>query len=306
MGTPDFAVPALRHLAEGPDEIMAVVTQPDRPRGRGRRPVPSPVKTVARGYDLQVMQPEKVRDTGFVEQIRDIAPDLFVVAAFGQILPESLLEIPRIMPINIHGSILPALRGAAPIQWAILNNLPETGITIMQMDKGMDTGDILLQHSFPLEPDETAGTLFDKMAKAGADLLMTALERLAEGRLEARKQPEEGVTFAPPLKKDMFHVNWGKKAVETGCLIRALDPSPGAWTQWNGQRIRIYNPVVTDHRPPDDIACGTVTDAGEEGIFVAAADGTVCIREIQYPGKRRMSCADFLRGRSITPGDIFH
>lgn len=305
MGTPQFAVPALKRLIQGPDVISAVVSQPDRPRGRGRQLLHTPVKEVALDAGLTVLQPRSVKDPVFIEDMKSLFPDLFVVAAFGQILPATLLAVPNIMPINIHGSLLPALRGAAPIQWAILNNLPETGITIMKMDEGMDTGPMLLQKSMPIEEDETSGTLFVKMADLGGDLLMSALEKFDKGELKPLRQPEKGVSFAPPLKKEMSHIDWNRTAVETGCHIRAFDPSPGAWTEWQGQRLRLYSPFCDEIYVEGRPVCGTVTSVTEDSVFVAVSDGVIGVREIQYPGKKRMSCADFLRGRKIRSGDLF-
>lgn len=305
MGTPEFAVPALKRLFDGPDVISAVVTQPDRPKGRGRKLVFSPVKKVALDAGIRIFQPLSVKDHEFIDKIRGLSPDLFVVAAFGQILPEELLDVPEIMPINIHGSILPALRGAAPVQWAILQRLPETGITIMKMDKGMDTGDILLQKRFPIEEEETAGSLYEKMADTGAVQLMKALDLLEKGELEAVKQPEKGVTYAPPFKKDIFHLDWDLQAVDVHSRIRAFDPAPGAWTEWNGHRIRLFHPFFTGISVPVNVKPGTVIDAGDKGIRVATSDYILGIREIQFPGKKRMSCADFLRGKGIKPGERF-
>ena len=305
MGTPDFAVPALKLLIEGPDTVSAVVTQPDRPKGRGRKLVSPPVKEVALDANIRLFQPSSVKDQEFIEKMKGLSPDLFIVAAFGQILSQDLLDVPKIMPINIHGSILPELRGAAPIQWAILKKLPETGITIMKMDKGMDTGDILLQESFPIEEDETGGSLFEKMADTGATLLIKSLDLLKKGELEAIKQPEQGVTFAPPLQKEIFHLNWELKAVEIHSRIRAFDPAPGAWTEWKDNRIRLYQPFFTGRTVPEDIKAGTVTDVNDEGILIAASDEVIGIKEIQFPGKKRMACKDFLRGRRIEPGENF-
>jgi methionyl-tRNA formyltransferase len=305
MGTPDFAVPALNALVEGPDSVEAVVTQPDRPRGRGRKLVPSPVKELALKVGISVLQPERVREPSFIEQIRALRPDLLVVAAFGQILPPDLLAVPALMPVNIHASLLPALRGAAPMHWAILNGLEMTGITIMKMDEGMDTGDILLQKGFPLDEDETFGSLFPKMQETGASLLMKALDMLERGSLKPVKQPEEGVTMAPPLKKEMFHIDWNDDVLTLHRKMRAFDPSPGAWTEWNGQRIRLFSPFVIDLPLASDVVPGTVVEAGDNGIVVSASNGAIGAREIQYPGKRRMECADFLRGRRIEPGELF-
>ncbi len=305
MGTPDFAVPALDALAESRHQIAAVVSQPDRRKGRGRKVVPTPVKVAAERAGLKVLQPERVRDQEFLDTMRQIAPDLLVVAAFGQILPQELLDIPKIMPINIHGSLLPALRGAAPIQWALIQGLSETGITIMEMDAGMDTGPMLLQESLKISPDETFGSLYSRMARLGAKLIIKALDLLSEGRLEPVPQPEEGVTMAPPIKKEMAHIDWSRPASEIHCLIRAMDPSPGAYTMWKGQRLRVYSPALAESAACNGAAPGTVCAASDEGVVVAAGEGAVCLRELQWPGKRRIPSSDFLRGRPIEPGEKF-
>ncbi len=301
MGTPEFAVPALKALIAGPDEVSGVVTQPDRPRGRGRKLLPSPVKVEAQKADIPVFQPEKVANPDFVETLKGLEPDLFVVCAFGQILPQRVLDIPRIMPINIHGSLLPRYRGAAPIQWAILNGDKETGITIMKMDAGMDTGPMLLKRSLPIGPETTFGELSRKMAILGAEALMEALDLLEKGRLKEVAQPEEGVTYAPPIKKEQLKIEWDAPAWNIHCQLRAFDPRPGAWTIMEGQRVRLFSPQLVsdeaiDHGP------GTVLKADEDGLLVSCSDRALLIKEIQWPGKKRIPVCDFLRGRKLRQG----
>ncbi len=304
MGTPEFAVPALNALADSRHEICAVVSQPDRRKGRGRKVTPTPVKVAAQEAGLKVLQPEKVREPEFQQSVKDMAPDLLVVAAFGQILPQSLLDIPSIMPINIHGSLLPALRGAAPIQWAIINGLSRTGITIMKMDAGMDTGPMLLQEAIDIGPDETFGSLYKRMADLGAKLIIQALDLLSEGRLEASEQPEEGVTMAPPIKKEMAKVDWEMPAQRIHCIVRAMDPTPGAYTIWKGQRLRIYSPVMAD-MPASNAEPGTVCKVEKDRIVVATGEQCLALKELQWPGKKRLPCAEFLRGRPIEVGERF-
>ena len=304
MGTPEFSVPALKALAGSRHEICAVVSQPDRRKGRGRKVVPTPVKVIAEAAGLRVLQPEKVREPEFLDTMRELAPDLLVVAAFGQILPQSLLDIPSIMPINIHGSLLPALRGAAPIQWAIIQGLDRTGITIMQMDAGMDTGPMLLQEGLDIGPNETFGSLYRRMADLGADLIIRALDLLAAGELKPVPQPEEGITMAPPIKKEMAHVDWSKPAGEIHCLIRAMDPAPGAYTMWKGQRLRIYSPEISA-QDKGGAAPGTVRAVEKDRVVVATGKGCVALKELQWPGKKRLSCAEFLRGRPVEAGERF-
>ncbi len=302
MGTPEFAVPSLNALAAGPDLVAAVVTQPDGPRGRGRRLVPSVVKSRALELGIPVIQPPKARDAEFIKQMEALGPDLFVVAAFGQILPQRLLDIPTIMPVNVHGSLLPAYRGAAPVQWAIIHGLRRTGITIMKMDAGMDTGPILLQDSLEIGEEETFGELYPRMAGLGADLLMKALAALDAGTLEPVEQPSEGVCMAPMLTREMARVQWDRPAVEVHNLVRALDPSPGAYTMLGDERLRLYRPSLSVESGGGQAPWGTVVYAGDRGLEVACGRGSVIFREVQWPGKRRMEAGAFLRGRSIAPG----
>ncbi len=301
MGTPEFAVPALKALIAGPDEVIGVVTQPDRPRGRGRKLLPSPVKVEAQKANIPVFQPEKVGSPEFVEILKGLEPDLLVVCAFGQILPQRVLDIPRIMPINIHGSLLPRYRGAAPIQWAILNGDEETGITIMKMDAGMDTGPMLLKRSLPIGPETTFGELSSKMATLGAEALMEALDLLEKGMLKEEAQPEEGVTYAPPIKKEQLKIDWNAPAQKIHCQLRAFDPRPGAWAIMEGQRVRLFSPELLPKENPGQEP-GTIIRADEKGLLVSCPDGALLIKEIQWPGRKRIPVSDFLRGRKVTPG----
>ncbi len=304
MGTPEFAVRPLKTLINGPDEILAVVSQPDRPRGRGRKLLPTPVKETALEAGLKVLQPPKVREPEFLEQLEALQPDLIVVAAFGQILPQALLDIPKIMPINIHGSLLPKYRGAAPIQWALINGEKETGITIMKMDAGMDTGPMLLKRAIPIGEDETFGQLADRMSELGAKLLEEALEKLKKGELKEEAQPEGGITYAPPIKKEQYHINWNQSARRIHGTIRAFDPKPGAYTLFGEQRIRLYSPQVLNDEAPETKP-GTVLEASAQGLKVACGNGVIGIRQVQWPGKKRLDIEAFLRGRRIPAGSIF-
>jgi methionyl-tRNA formyltransferase len=304
MGTPEFAVPSLKALMEGPDRVVAVVTQPDRPKGRGRKLMPSPIKILAEKAGIDVLQPEKARSPDFLSQVRDLAPDLLVVAAYGQILSQELLDIPQIMPINVHGSLLPAYRGAAPIQWAIMQGDTKTGITIMKMDAKTDTGPMLLQKAMAIESEETFGELYERMAVLGASLLVQALDELHRGTLKPRSQPDEGISYAPPIKPEMARLDWSQNASRISCIVRALDPRPGAYTFWNSHRLRLYMPFVIDV-DAEDMEPGTVCSVGEDGVVIAAGKGCLGLKELQWPGKRRMSCAEFLRGRPIPVGARF-
>jgi len=305
MGTPEFAVPALDTLIKGPDRILAVVSQPDRPKGRGRKLLPTPVKARALEAEIPVFQPKKVREPEFLKRLQGLEPDLIVVAAFGQILPQALLDIPRIMPINIHGSLLPKYRGAAPIQWALINGEKETGITIMRMDAGMDTGPMLLKGSLAIGEDETFGELVVRMSELGARLLAEALDKLAKGQLKEEVQPEEGVTYAPPIKKEQYHIDWSQPARTIHGTIRAFDPRPGAYTLYQGQRLRLYSPVIVDDKNTPEQRPGTVLDASSGTIKVSCGQGILGIRQVQWPGKKRLDVESFLRGRKIPQGSVF-
>ncbi|WP_310600035.1 methionyl-tRNA formyltransferase [Desulfobulbus sp.] len=299
MGTPDFAVPALQALLDGPEEVVAVVCQPDRERGRGKKVSPPPVKVLAERHRIPVLQPESVRTASFLEEMQALAPDLLVVAAYGKILPQSLLDLPRLGAINVHGSLLPKYRGAAPIQWAVINGEAETGITIMQMDAGMDTGDILLTVAVPIGRQETAGELFGRLALLGGEVLGNAVARLKQGTLAARPQAHDLASHAPMLKKEMGHLDWTLPARRLHDLIRGLDPWPSAYGFIDGKRFRFFSPEVVPIRagsPP-----GAICRADGQGLLVATGDDCLLIREIQPEGKKRMDAASCLRGLRILP-----
>ena len=293
MGTPHFAVPILQALIESGEEILAVVTQPDKPAGRGKRLTPPPVKILAQEHSLPVLQPQKIKDPAFLEELKKLAPDVIIVAAYGKILPKEVLEIPKYGCINVHASLLPKFRGAAPINWAILAGEKETGVTIMQMDEGMDTGDILLQESIPIAADETAGTLHDKLAQLGAKLIIQALGLLKEGKLLRKKQPEEGVSYAPLLKKEDGLLDFSLSAEELSRRIRGLDPWPSAYTYFRGKLLKLFRPEVLDQEteaPP-----GTIVDV-DHGLTLATGRGLLRVHEIQPEGKKRMDAEAFVRG----------
>jgi methionyl-tRNA formyltransferase len=304
MGTPDFAVPSLSALIKGPDRVAAVVTQPDRRRGRGMRLSPSPVKAVAAEAGIPVLQPGRAAAGDFLQAMREIAPDIVAVAAYGQIVPQELLDIPKLMAVNVHGSLLPKYRGAAPIQWSILDGETETGVTIMQMDAGMDTGPMLLKGSLAIGPDETFDELYVRMADLGARLLVDALDRMRQGALVATPQPEEGVSYAPSIKTEMAQIDWSWSARRIACQLRAFDSKPGAYTFWQGQRLRLFRPFSVEALA-EAILPGTVVRTGEDGVVVAAGEGCLGVRELQLPGKRRVPAADFLRGTNIPAGARF-
>lgn len=302
MGTPDFAMPSLQALLAGPDRVVAVVCQPDKERGRGKVLSPPPVKILAMQHDLQVLQPTSVRKEPFCEALRALAPDLLVVVAYGKILPCMLLTLPPLGAINVHGSLLPRYRGAAPIQWAVINGETETGITIMQLDAGMDTGDILLTVPTPIGPEETSGELFNRLARLGGETLVAALARLKAGQLTPHPQDHAQASHAPMLTKEMGHLDWRLPARRLHCLIRGLDPWPSAYGFIAGKRCRFFAPEVVPIRatePP-----GTICRADSQGLLVATGDDCLRIRAIQPEGKKRMEVAVCLRGMTIVPGTL--
>jgi len=303
FGTPSFAIPCLENLMDGPDQVVAVVTQPDRKRGRGRKKTPSPVKELSLRYGIDLFQPERVKETSFVQTMKSLTPDLFVVVAFGQILPLSLLEVPRFGAINVHGSLLPSYRGAAPIAWAILRGEEKTGITTMLMDEGMDTGDILIQAEIPIDREDTGETLQKKLSFLGAQLLMETVERMKSGSLSPRPQDHSKATYAPPLKKEDGRIDWKKKGEEINLQIRALNPWPAAFTHWERGLLKIYRGEVRPGTSPQ--APGSILWVGSDFIEVATGDGSFLIKEVQPEGKRKMSARDFLSGHRVSIGTFF-
>ncbi len=300
MGTPDFAVPSLAALIRGGRNVAGVVTQPDRPKGRGRQAAPPPVKALALDRGIAVYQPERVRDAAFLEVFRGIAPDLVVVAAFGQILPKEILARPKFGCINVHPSLLPRSRGAAPIQWTLIRGETRTGVTIMQMDEGVDSGDILLQEETPILPEEDFGALHDRLALAGAELLIRAVEAIEAGKAVRTAQDPAGATLAPRLKKEDGRIRWEKGCREIVNLIRGLSPAPGAYTSLNGKVLKIFSAAVSERRHGE--APGTAGVLPEGELAVAAGDGYVLLRDVQLENKNRMPVRDFLRGCRLAPG----
>lgn len=300
MGTPEFAVPSLQALLDHGEQVVAVVCQPDKPKGRGRKLSPPPVKELAMAAGLPVLQPTKVRTPEFLEELRSYQPDIMVVTAYGRILPLPLLNLPPLGTINVHGSLLPKYRGAAPVQWAVLNGDTETGITIMQMDEGMDTGDILLPGRIAIAADDTAGTLAVKMAALGGRLLIKALEKIKSGNLPPQKQDESLATQAPPLSKELSVINWRRPAQEISCRIRGLDPWPMAHTTLEGKWLRLFSPQVS--AGPVREAPGTLCRADKAGLTVATGENYLRLGEVQLEGAKRMSADAFLRGRPLAAG----
>ncbi len=302
MGTPQFAVPSLQALLDRGENIVCVITQPDRPKGRGRKIMAPPVKELALRHSIPVLQPENVKGDDFLEELRRYEPDIITLTAYGNILPLSIVDLPPLGTINVHGSLLPKYRGAAPIQWALLNGETETGITIMQMDEGMDTGDILLQEKLQIDRDDTAGSLAVKMAELGGKALGSALDLLRADKLTPIAQNNDLATLAPLLKKEDGQVNWSQSAAEISCRIRGLDPWPTSYTFLADKRLRLFSPEVVDKNPCQDSVPGTICTADRNGLLVSTGDGCLLIKEIQAEGAKRMSVEAYLSGRTLQPG----
>lgn len=294
MGTPDFAVPTLKALIAS-QEVVGVVTQPDRPAGRGRHLRPSPVKQIAQVADLPVYQPQSLRKDDAIRPIAEWAPDVIIVAAFGQILRPNLLNLPPHGCINVHASLLPRWRGASPIQHAILAGDAETGVTLMQMDEGLDTGAMLVQSGVPIAPDETAASLHDKLAKVGAHMLTEHLDEILSGKVSATPQNDAASTYAPMINKSDGVINWHRSSIDIDRHIRAMTPWPGATTRWDGHLLKVLDaePFPLDQTPYQP---GEVVPV-DETVAVATSSGGIRLKTVQLAGKRPLSVSDFLRGR---------
>ena len=312
MGTPDFAEESLKAVYEAGYEILTVVTNPDRKQGRGMKMSVSPVKKFAEEKGLQILQPEKVRNNEeFISKIKDLKPDVICVVAYGKILPKEILDIPKIGCINVHGSLLPKYRGAAPIQWAVLNGDRETGITTMYMDVGMDTGDMILKEKVTIGDDETTGELWDRLSKIGGELLVKTLKEIENGTAKRIKQGED-FSLAPMLDKSIAKIDWeNKTAREIKNLVRGLNPIMGAYSFLNGKKIKFWKVDVLDDKEIDtenkeNLENGTVliSDA-KQGLFIKAKDGILKVLEIQGENAKKMDIASFLRGNKIEKFDIF-
>ncbi|HTY21063.1 MAG TPA: methionyl-tRNA formyltransferase [Geobacteraceae bacterium] len=300
MGTPEFAVPSLRKIIARGEQVVAVVTQPDRPKGRGQRLAAPPVKLLAADHGIPVLQPVRVRAPEFLEIMRDLRPDLILVTAFGQILPKTLLEIPRFGCINIHASLLPRYRGAAPINWCIINGETETGVTIMQMDEGLDTGDMLLKKSVPIGPDEDAQSLHDRLSLVGAEAMAEVLDLLVAGELASEKQDDRLSSYAPMLKKEDGRIDWNREPLSICNLVRGLTPWPGAFTFLGDKTLKICRCRVAGGEGTP----GTVLQADRTGLVIACMGGGLLLDELQLEGKKRLSVKDFLAGYNIKPGTL--
>lgn len=301
LGTPDFAVPVLKALIDK-HNVLAVISQPDRPKGRGKKLQPTPVKKIAEENNIPVYQPEKIKSEEFTSFLETIKADVFVAVAYGQILSERILNIPKYGCINVHGSLLPEYRGAAPIQQSILDGRDKTGVTIMYMEKGLDTGDMILKKEIEITDDDTYGTLHDKMAPIGAQALIEALEMIENGTVRAEKQDDSKSTYAHMITKEMGRIDWNRPSAEIRNKIRGFNPVTGAYTSLNDEILKIYTADIADDgigKPGEIIAVDK-----KKGFTVKTGDGALLIKEIQAKGGKKMNTADYMRGHSIEVGNI--
>lgn len=303
MGTPEFSVPVLEALVREGHEIIGVVTQPDKPKGRGKAVLMTPVKEKALEYGLPVYQPVKVREPEFIEVLKGLKPDIMVVVAFGQILPGAVLDIPPLGCVNIHASLLPKYRGAAPIQWVIIDGEKETGITTMMMDTGLDTGDMLEKTVVPIAEDETGDSLHDKLSTAGASLIISTLKKIEDGTIIRTLQTDEGTCYAKMLKKDMGNIDWTMEAAAIERLIRGLNSWPGTYTKWKGKTLKIWKAQVLEEE--HEGACGEVVHVTKDRLLVKTGKGTLSLLELQPEGKKRMAVDAFLRGYPVEEHTVF-
>ena len=295
MGTPDFAVGTLEAICDAGYEVAGVVTQPDKAKGRSKELVPTPVKAAALARGLNVFQPVKIRDAQAIEAVRQMKPDVIVVVAFGQIIPQEILDMAPYGCLNVHASLLPAYRGAAPIQWAVLNGDEESGVTIMRMDAGLDTGDVIAKKVVKLAADETSGSLFDRLSAEGAKFLVETLPSVFDGTAVYEKQPEESTTpYAGMIQKKMGEINWNDSAEKIERLVRGMNPWPSAYTKLDGKTLKIWKAHVEKPEMTGDV--GKIVRMDKKGMYVQTGQGILCVDELQIEGKKRMNTGDFLRG----------
>ena len=302
MGTPDFSVGTLEALIEAGHEVVLAVTQPDKPKGRGKEMQFTPIKECALKYNIPVFQPIKVREPECIEELRKYEADIMVVVAFGQILPKEILEMTPYGCVNVHASLLPKYRGAAPIQWAIIDGEEVTGVTTMQMNEGLDTGDMLLKTIIPIEAKETGGSLFDKLAEAGAKLCVETLVGLENKTITPEPQGEMTTSYAKQIKKELGNIDWTKKGIEIERLIRGLTPWPSAYTDWTGKVMKIWDAEIVDGS--SDKEPGTIVKVEKDAFYVQTGEGFLKVCELQIPGKKRMDAGAFLRGYQVEAGTV--
>ena len=300
MGTPDFAVGTLEAIIKAGHEVALVVTQPDKPKGRSGALAPTPVKECALAHNIPVFQPKKIREAENVAYLAEFNADIMVVAAFGQILPKAILDMPKYGCINVHASILPKYRGAAPIQWSIINGDPVTGVTIQKMDVGVDTGDIISIRELAIDPEETGGGLFDKLAVIGAELCVDTLDLIAKGEATYTPQNHEEATHVSMISKEFGLIDWNRPAVEIERLIRGLNPWPSAYTHLNGKTFKVWKAAVEEGN--SGVETGTICEVTKNSLKVQTGEGILSLLEVQLEGKKRMETDTFLRGYTCTPG----
>ena len=303
MGTPDFAVASLNALVDAGHEVAAVITQPDRPKGRGNKMTFPEVKERALELGLPVHQPDSVKDEAFLELLKEYQPEVIVVVAFGRILPQTVLDLPKYGCVNVHGSLLPQYRGAAPIQRAVLDGLKETGVTTMRMDIGMDTGDMLLQAALPITDDDTTGTMFDKLAELGGRLLIDTLKGLEAGTIVPQKQDDSKATHAARILKEDEVIHWDDSAEKIFCQIRGLSPAPGAYTLWEGQRLKLWKSRINSRETGKQP--GSVVEIGKDYLLVQTGKGCLEILELQPAGKKAMPAKAFANGAGVDTRIVF-
>ena len=302
MGTPEFAVPCLQKIIDEGHEVLAVVTQPDKPKGRGKKLAMPPVKELALKYNIDVYQPVKAREESFVEKLKEINPELIVVVAFGQILPKSILDIPKFGCVNVHASLLPKYRGAAPLNWVIINGEEKTGVTTMYMDVGLDTGDMILKSEIPLDDEITAGELHDKMMVQGAEVLKDTIDLISKGEAPREKQNDEETCYSPIMDKSLGNIDWSKSATDIHNLIRGVNPWPSAYTTYDKQTMKIWKTKVLDKW--SEKTPGTILSVDKNGIEVSTGDKVLQISEIQMSGKKRMIVSEYIKGNDISTGIV--
>ncbi len=305
MGTPDFSVGTLEQIIKAGHTVSAVVTQPDKPKGRGGAVAMSPVKEVALKHSLTVLQPVKASNSEFVEELRSYNPDVIVVVAFGQLLPKAIIDMPKYGCINVHASLLPKYRGASPIQWAVIDNCEYSGVTTMQMNEGLDTGDILLVEKVKLDKKETAGSLFDKLSDVGAKLLVDTLKQKEAGTIKPVAQDDSEATYVKMISKSFGEIDFSQSATRIECLIRGLNPWPSAYTHLNGKMLKIWDAdVCQDEENATDNAVGTVTQVNKNSFVVKCGKDLLVVNEVQLEGKKRMDAGSFLRGNGLEVGTV--
>ncbi len=302
MGTPDFSVGTLQALIGAGHEVVLAVTQPDKPKGRGKAVQFPPVKETALEHGIEVYQPRRVREPECVEYLKKYNADIIVVVAFGQILTKEILEMPKYGCVNVHASLLPKYRGAAPIQWAVINGEKVSGVTTMRMDEGIDTGDMIMKEEVVLAPKETGGSLFDRLSRTGAELCVRTLEEIEKGTAVYTKQDHTQATVTKMIKKQLGLIDWNKPAKELECLIRGLNPWPSAYTLVHGKTLKIWDADVSEGQTKE--APGTVVEVSKNSIGVQTKEGILVLREVQLEGKKRMACDAFLRGYPVETGTV--